>query len=262
MARFDRDQPKHTQHASAKPVKNIPPSPRPQAEKDIPDGWPYGRGARTAWSALALTLLLTTVSLLAHDSAQQTVAAAPVIAAIQPLPAKSSSATTSPRAIVTSGTQPEVDTEAMMTAPAPVSGNVPDSKSTAPPVATPDAAAATVLPVGGAAVTSFVNPAAAPAPSRQGPAGSGYQITPSALSTTPITLAATAPSTELQIFSRCSRKPMSGGRSMWDPRGCQGNARPVGFGMRARTRAWRRPRRLGRGRGRARRWWWWLGRCR
>src|ERR1700722_4655844 len=48
-----------------------------------------------------------------------------------------------------------------------------------------------------------------------------------AIPSKPITLAATAPSTEVKIFSRCSRKPMSGGRSMWDPLGCQGNARRV-----------------------------------
>jgi len=187
MARFDRDQTNPTQHAAAKPVRSIS---------------PYGRGARSAWSALALTLLLTTVSLLAHDSTQQTVAPASVIPSVQPSPIETSSAATSPKAMVTFGTHPDADTEAVAMEPVPVATHAPDATSTPSPVATADAAAVTVLPVGAAAVVPVVSPTAAPTPTRQGSTGSGYQISPSALSTTPIALTAAAATVQLAAHPR------------------------------------------------------------
>src|SRR5476649_1176780 len=109
MARFDQSN--HTQHPSAKPASSIPPSALSLTEGKSPSGVSrYGRGVRAAWSAFAVTLLLSTLSLLAHDSTQQPVMSAPPVSKVTTTPLVAASPMqTTPDVAATSGASPGFD---------------------------------------------------------------------------------------------------------------------------------------------------------
>ena len=74
MSRSDREVLNRARRSRANPAEVVV-QPRPSIEKSSISeaATRYGRGVRVAWSVTILALLLTTVSLLAHDSAQQPV---------------------------------------------------------------------------------------------------------------------------------------------------------------------------------------------
>ena len=191
MARFDRDQSNHTQHSSAKLASSIPPSALSLTEGEMPDGVSrYGRGVRAAWSALALALLLSTVSLLAHDSTQQPVmSASPISAVTTPPLVAASPAQTAPGAAATSGASPDFDTAVPRATPVAIV-NAPDRQSTPPSTPAPETSVFVASPGGGAISIPVANTPAAQPATRPGMLGSGDAISPTAMSSTPITLAA------------------------------------------------------------------------
>jgi hypothetical protein len=191
MARFDRDQLNHTQHPSAKLAKSTPPSPLSLTEGESPDGVSrYGRGVRAAWSALALTLLLSTVSLLAHDSTQQPVmSASPISSTTTPAAVAASPTQTAPSAPATSTANPDFDAAVPAAAPVAVA-ETPGRQPTPPSTPAPETHVFTALPGRGAVSNSVANTPTAQPAAHPGMLGSGDEISPSAVSSTPITLAA------------------------------------------------------------------------
>ncbi|MBB6189723.1 hypothetical protein HDE77_004110, partial [Rhodanobacter sp. MP7CTX1] len=140
---------------------------------------------------MALTLLLSTVSLLAHDSAQQPVTPASPISTINapPLVAASPAQAVPGAAITTSGASTSFD------AVAPGSPSIAiidalDRQSPQPSTPAPETSVFTALPGRGAVSIPAASTPATPPPAHPGMLGSGAVITPSAVSSAPITLAA------------------------------------------------------------------------
>ncbi|MFZ0869464.1 MAG: hypothetical protein WAM90_01935, partial [Rhodanobacter sp.] len=140
---------------------------------------------------MAITLLLSTLSLLAHDSTQQPVMTASPISEVITTPLVAASPTqTVPDVAATSGASPGFDTAAPTAMPVTVVVDAPDKLSTPPPTSVHAASVfITALTGRGVSATVASTPAAQPA-AHPDMLGSGDVISPSAVSSTPITLAA------------------------------------------------------------------------
>jgi len=193
MARFDRDQSNHSQHSSVQLARGSAPSTLPPTEGDSPGAvWRYGRGVRSAWGALALTLLLTTVSLLAHDSAQQPVTSAPPTPSVTTTPLIAASPRqTAPGAVATSGANPDFDAAVPTAAPVAII-DAPGRQSTPPSTPTLETGAFTALRGRSAGSIPVANTPATPPAAHPNMLGGGAEISPSAVSSIPIAVAATS----------------------------------------------------------------------
>ena len=145
MSRSDRDQFDRAHRPLASPATVVLQPAQPAGKDSISDtATGYGRGVRIVWSFTILALLLTTVSLLAHDSTQQP---APTVASADtPPPGATPQAVASSDTPAKPGGSHSLDNAGLAAAPVRVA-ETPAAPATPLSSSSPGAAVLSVLPV-------------------------------------------------------------------------------------------------------------------